>query len=188
MENLLAFIALTVVGKLINTFGIKLSFLGKTLYYVLIPLLLFVKLIHFKCFSDINLNYIFIYTISVIIISLCSVLCTKFSLRSSLVILPLISTFMNTSFLGLPIIEMLFENPISGIIVNTIQVTIVGPILFVLLDIFSKKNQKSNFLFILKMILNPIVVAPILAILLSRIYPTVSVPIWLESFVIQTCS
>ncbi len=183
MENLVAFISLTVIGKLISSFGIKTSFLAKTLYYVFIPLLLFVKLVHFNCFSDINYNYISIYIISIVIISLCSVLFTKFSLRSSFVILPLISTFMNTSFLGLPIIEALFENPISGIIVNTIQVTIIGPILFILLDIFSKKNHKFNLLFILKMIFNPIAVAPILAILLSRVYPTMPMPLWLENFV-----
>ncbi len=183
MENLVTFIILTFFGKLINYIGLSISFLSGILYYVLIPLLLFVKLTQFDYAIDINYNYIFIYIISVIIISLCSICLTKFNQLSSFAILPLISTFMNTSFLGLPIIEALFQNPISAITVNIIQVTIVCPIFLVLLDFFSRKDKNFSILFIIKMIFNPMTVVPILTIMLNHTYLKIIVPAWLTELV-----
>lgn len=137
------------------------------LFKIAIPCYLFNAVLTNDFSSLLNVEYVYAYLLSFVIIA---ILTTAYFLRfdsfSELCIKILAAGYVNAAIYTLPVITFLLRDPKAAILGNLIQVVIIQPIFLTILS-FLKHREKSIPHRLLKSFLNPLVAAPIVAIVLS---------------------
>jgi malonate transporter len=144
------------------------------LFKIAIPCYLFNAVLTHNFSTLVNFQYVCAYLLSFIIVAILTAFCflRNYSL-SELCIKMLSGGYVNAAIYALPVITFLLGDPKAGILGNLIQAIIIQPVFLMVLS-FIKHREKSIPHRLLKSFLNPMVAAPILAIVISyfRLNPT----------------
>ena len=88
----------------------------------------------------------------------------------------LAASYINAAKYTLPVITILFKDPIAAIIGNIIQVIIIQPIFIVVLNKIKHKEQSLNKK-ILEIVTTPLIIMPLIGILLNYLKFALPIPI-----------
>lgn len=144
------------------------------LFKILMPCYLFVSVYESDFMVLMNMSYIYAYLLTFMIMS---IIITLVFFRTKSIIEVLIrilaASYVNSAKYALPIITILFKDPLAGIIGNLLQVIIIQPIFILVLNLLSDDNGSVMDRF-KEVIGTPLVFMPILAVFLN--YFQVPVP------------
>lgn len=170
MQSLIIIFLIVIIGYVcgkkklfsdVHTDGFELF-----LFKIAIPCYLFSAILTHNFSSLINVQYIYCYIASFMVICLITVMYFwRDNQISDICIRVLATGYVNAAIYTIPVITFLMQDPKAAILGNLIQVIIIQSILLIILNFITHKN-KSVMIKLFTSISNPLVALPMLGILL----------------------
>ena len=137
------------------------------LFKIIMPCYLFVSVYESNLSVLMNLNYIVAYLLTFVLMTI--IVSAIFFRTKSIIeicIRVLAASYVNAAKYALPIITILFKDPLAGIIGNLVQVLIIQPIFILALNLLSEDNN-SVWSRVKGVMSTPLVFMPILGVILN---------------------
>jgi malonate transporter and related proteins len=147
------------------------------LFKIAIPCYLFNAVLTTNFSQLININYIYSYLLSFLVIAIIiTVYFGNCETLSGVCIKILASGYVNAAIYTLPVITFILGDPTAAILGNLIQVVAIQPVFLTILS-FIKHREKSIIHRVFKILVNPLVLAPVIAISLhySKLGPSLAI-------------
>tara|TARA_R110002050_G_scaffold31905_1_gene81553 strand:+ start:13529 stop:14413 length:885 start_codon:yes stop_codon:yes gene_type:complete len=164
----MAFIFFISLGFFIRKItGINSSLLKNLLFYFLLPIMIFYQLVSCPIKSIINYRFSFAYLLCFFLIFLASFFTFHKKKVGTLIVYTLNSGYVNSAFIGIPLLFFILNDSIAAILANLIQVILIMLPCIILLESIHENKKASLLKILLKTIISPIIFIPLLAIFLN---------------------
>ncbi len=164
----MAFIFFISLGFFIRKItGINSSLLKNLLFYLLLPIMIFHQLVSCPIKSIINYRFSFAYLLCFLFISLTSFFIFREKKTGPLLIFALNAGYVNSAFIGIPLLVFILNDSTAAILANLLQVVIIMLPCIIYLECLSKDKKPILFKILLKTIISPVIFIPLLAIIIN---------------------